>query len=91
MSFKHEDSVIHPGLKQILQRIPIQIFAVDPEFRKAVDEVNQTLWMTNNVLVKVYVLQNFNPEDFECQSSLFEGNWVPKIANQLKQQEGEST
>lgn len=83
-----EESLIHPGLKTILQRIPIQILAVDPEFRKAVDEINQTLWIINNVSVKAYVMLNFEPEDFEYQSSLFEGNWVPKIARQLQREQG---
>ena len=82
-----EESLIHPGLKEILQKIPIQILAVDPEFRKAVDKVNSTLWIVNNVLVKIYIMKNFEPEDFEYQSSLFEGNWIPKIAKQLHKEE----
>lgn len=82
-----EESLIHPGLKEILQRIPIQILAIDPEFRKAVDKVNSTLWITNNVNVKMYVMKNFKPEDFEYQSSLFEGNWIPRIAKQLQKED----
>ena len=88
MTFKNDDAVIHPDLKSLLRGCPIQRFMVDPIFREAVDKVNKTLWIVNNLHLKMHVMQHHNPEDFECQKSLFEGdNWVPELARQLEDTE----
>ena len=88
MTFKHDDAIVHPELKKILKGMPIQRFAIDPEFRNAVDMVNKTLWICNNLNLKMHIMKNYNPDDFECQKSLFEGdNWFPELARQLEDTE----
>ena len=88
MTFKHDDAIVHPELKKILKGMPIQRFAIDPVFRNAVDMVNKGLWSLNNNTLRIFVFDNMEPEHFECQKSLFEGdNWFPELARQLEDTE----